>query len=261
MSDDTEVKQLLNAVSLLIEHDTALIAQREEQDKATAELINDLTAQLKDYQQRENEIKNAIAMGTANETSTAVAAVLNRYHSRLTDGVAGHVEKANTALVKTVNVATTNINDLTKLSAAMTKTFDANFKSLSFFSTEFEKQNRNLAKHATDTLTGVRQKAQEGAEQYTEELSSKFADALSWKIAGILGAICLFILLTTLFLGWLLIPSKAEIAERRADYQSLQKARIAHNVVEVNGQDGYYARIKPKSCFTGTDKHQYCKFR
>lgn len=84
---------------------------------------------------------------------------------------------------------------------------------------------------------------------------------MSWKIAGILGAICLFILLMTLFLGWLLIPSKAEIAERRADYQSLQKARIAHNVVEVNGQDGYYARIKPKSCFTGTDKHQYCKFR
>lgn len=259
MSDDTEVKQLLNAVSLLIEHDTALIAQREEQDKATAALVNDLTAQLKDYQQRENEIKNAIAMGTANETSTAVAAVLNRYHSRLTEGVAGHVEKANTALVKTVNVATTNINDLTELSGAMTKTFDANFKSLSFFSTEFEQQNKRLAKHATDTLTTVREKAQKGAEQYTQELSSKFAEALSWKIAGILGAICLFILLTTLFLGWLLIPSKAEIAERQSEYNKLAAAKVAHNV--VRGQDGYYARIKPKSCFIGSDKYQYCKFR
>ncbi|WP_313475010.1 hypothetical protein [Psychrobacter sp.] len=259
MSDETEVKQLLNAVSMLIEHDTALIAQREEQDKETAKLVNDLTAQLKDYQQRENEIKNAIAMGTANETSTAVAAVLNRYHERLTEGVGGHVERANTALVKTVNVATTNINDLTELSGAMTKTFDANFKSLSFFSTEFEQQNKRLAKHATDTLTTVREKAQKGAEQYTQELSSKFAEALSWKIAGILGAICLFILLTTLFLGWLLIPSKAEIAERQSEYNKLAAAKVAHNV--VRGQDGYYARIKPKSCFIGSDKYQYCKFR
>ena len=259
MSDETEVKQLLNAVSMLIEHDTALIAQREEQDKATAKLVNDLTAQLKDYQQRENEIKNAIAMGTANETSTAVAAVLNRYHERLTEGVAGHVEKANTALVKTVNAATTNINDLTKLSAAMTKTFDANFKSLSFFSTEFENQNSRLATHAKNTLASVRKEAEEGAEQYTEELSDKFAKALSWKISGILGAICLGILLMTLFLGWLLIPSKAEIAERQSEYNKLAAAKVAHNV--VRGQDGYYARIKPKSCFIGSDKYQYCKFR
>ena len=261
MSDDTEVKQLLSAVSMLIEHDTALIAQREEQDKGTAELVNTLTAQLKDYQQRENEIKNAIATGAANETSKAVSAVLYHYHNQLTEGVGGHVEKANKHLVHTVNLATTNINDLTILSGKMKKTFDANFKSLSFFSTEFEQQNRNLANHATDTLTSVREQAQESAEQYTKELSTKFADALSWKAASILGAICFFILLMTLFLGWLLIPSKAEIAERQAQYNRLAAAKVAHNIVNNPADNEFYARIKAKSCFIAVDKETYCKFR
>jgi hypothetical protein len=57
----------------------------------------------------------------------------------------------------------------------------------------------------------------------------------------------------------LLVPSKTEIAQRKADYQRLEKAVVVDNV--VRGQDGYYARVKPKSCFIGTDRYQYCKFR
>lgn len=259
MSDDTEVKQLLNAVSLLIEHDTALIAQREEQDKATAALVNDLTAQLKDYQQRENAIKNAIAMGTANETSTAVAAVLNRYHSRLTEGVGGHVEKANYHLVQTVNLATDNINELTKLSGNMKRTFDANFKSLNFFATEFQEQNRQLANDAKNTLTNVRKEAKEGAKQYTKALSDEFARSLSWKASALIGGICACIFALTLFSVWLIVPSKAEIADRQAEYNRLAAAKVAHNVIK--GKDGYYAKVKKQSCFLGSDNEQYCKFR
>ncbi len=39
------------------------------------------------------------------------------------------------------------------------------------------------------------------------------------------------------------------MAERKDDYQSLEKALVIDNVVK--GDDGYYARIKSKSCFTG----------
>ena len=267
MSEIPNLEDLLTAIATLTEHNTALLTQREEQDKATkdrdaatAKLVNDLTAQLKDYQERENVIKSAIAIGAAKEVSKEVSAVLNHYHNQLKQGVAGHIERANTQLVKTVNAATKNTNELTVLSSDMKKTFDANFKSLSFFSTEFEEQNRQLANDAKNTLISVRKEAREGAEQYTKELSDKFAKSLSWKASGLVGGICACILAITLFSVWLLVPSKADITERQTKYDSLAAAKIAHNV--VNGPDGeFYARITPNTCFTGTDKYQYCKFR
>jgi len=266
MSETPNLEDLLAAISTLTEHNTALLEKIEttdqatkDRDTATAKLVNDLTAQLKDYQARENVIKSAIAIGAAKEVSKEVSAVLNHYHNQLTQGVGGHVEKANHHLVKTVNLATTSINDLSLLSSEMKKTFDANFKSLSFFSTEFEEQNRKLANEAKSTLINVRREAREGAERYTKELSDEFAKLLSWKAAGLVGGICACIFALALFSVWLIVPSKAEMTKRKADYQILEKAVVVDNV--VRGQDGYYARIKPKSCFIGTDKYQYCKFR
>ena len=266
MSETPNLEDLLTAIATLTEHNTALLERIEEKDQATkdrdaanAKLVNDLIAQLKDYQERENVIKSAIAIGAAKEVSKEVSAVLNHYHNQLTQGVGGHVEKANHHLVQTVNLATTSINDLSILSSDMKKTFDANFKSLSFFSTEFEEQNRQLANDAKNTLISVRKEAREGAERYTRELSDEFARSLSWKASALVGGVCACIFALALLSVWLLVPSKTEIAQRKADYQSLEKAVVVDNV--VRGQDGYYARIKPKSCFIGTDKYQYCKFR
>ncbi len=266
MSETPNLEDLLTAIATLTEHNTALLEKIEatdqatkDRDEATAKLVNNLTAQLNDYQERENVIKSAIAIGAAKEVSKEVSAVLNHYHNQLTQGVGGHVEKANHHLVQTVNLATTSINDLSILSSDMKKTFDANFKSLSFFSTEFEEQNRQLANDAKNTLISVRKEAREGAERYTKELSDEFARSLSWKAAGLVGGVCACIFALALFSVWLIVPSKAEMAKRKADYQSLEKAVVVDNVVK--GQDGYYARIKPKSCFIGTDKYQYCKFR
>ena len=266
MSETPNLEDLLTAIATLTEHNTALLEKIEatdqatkDRDAATAKLVNNLTAQLKDYQERENVIKSAIAIGAAKEVSKEVSAVLNHYHNQLTQGVGGHVEKANHHLVQTVNLATTSINDLSILSSDMKKTFDANFKSLSFFSTEFEEQNRQLANDAKNTLISVRKEAKEGAERYTKELSDEFARSLSWKASALVGGVCACIFALALFSVWLIVPSKAEMAKRKADYQSLEKAVVVDNVVK--GQDGYYARIKPKSCFIGTDKYQYCKFR
>lgn len=66
--------------------------------------------------------------------------------------------------------------------------------------------------------------------------------------------------------AWLFIPSKSEIAERRADYQYLEKAGVAHNIVKVSGQDSHYARIDPKDCFEDEKSSFYsqsklCKFK
>ena len=266
MSDTPNLEDLLTAIATLTEHNTALLEKIEatdqatkDRDVATAKLVNNLTAQLKNYQERENVIKSAIAIGAAKEVSKEVSAVLNHYHNQLTQGVGGHVEKANHHLVQTVNLATTSINDLSILSSDMKKTFDANFKSLSFFSTEFEEQNRQLANDAKNTLISVRKEAREGAERYTKELSDEFARSLSWKASALVGGVCACIFALALLSVWLIVPSKAEMAKRKTDYQSLEKAVVVDNVVK--GQDGYYARIKPKSCFIGTDKYQYCKFR
>ncbi len=266
MSETPNLEDLLTAIATLTEHNTALLEKIEatdqatkDRDAATAKLVNNLTAQLKDYQERENVIKSAIAIGAAKEVSKEVSAVLNHYHNQLTQGVGDHVEKANHHLVQTVNLATTSINDLSLLSSDMKKTFDANFKSLSFFSTEFEEQNRQLANDAKNTLISVRKEAREGAERYTKELSDEFARSLSWKASALVGGVCACIFALALLSVWLIVPSKAEMAKRKTDYQSLEKAVVVDNVVK--GQDGYYAKIKKQSCFLGSDNEQYCKFR
>ena len=266
MSEIPNLEDLLTAIATLTEHNIALLEKIEatdqatkDRDAATAKLVSNLTAQLKDYQEREHVIRSAIAIGAAKEVSKEVSVVLNHYHNQLTQGVGGHVEKANHHLVQTVNLATTNINDLSLLSSDMKKMFDANFKSLSFFSTEFEDQNRKLANDAENTLTSVREEAKKGAKQYTKALSDEFARSLSWKASALVGAICACIFALTLFSVWLIVPSKAEITDRQTEYNRLAAAKVAHNVIK--GEDGYYAKVKKQSCFLGSDKEQYCKFR
>jgi hypothetical protein len=66
--------------------------------------------------------------------------------------------------------------------------------------------------------------------------------------------------------AWLFIPSKSEIAKRQDDYQYLEKAGVAHNIVKISGQDGHYARIDPKDCFEDEKSSFYsqsklCKFK
>jgi len=262
MSDMRYLEDVLNAVSMLIEHDSTLIEQREQQDKATSALVNDLTAQLRDYQQREQQIKKAIATSTATETRKAVGDVLNYYHNQLTEGVAGDVQRANEQLKRTASVATIEVENLSRISYEMRDTFDKRLADLNMFADTLSDQNKRLANDAKNTLINVRENAKEGAEQYTTELSDKFSKALSWKIAGILGAICLSILAMTLLLAWLLIPSKAEIQERQAKYDSIASARVAHNVIR-NPTDGkYYAIVQKNSCFISpSNNEQYCKFR
>ena len=84
MSETPNLEDLLAAIATLTEHNTALLERIEEKDQATkdrdaanAKLVNDLIAQLKDYQERENVIKSAIAIGAAKEVSKEVSAVLN----------------------------------------------------------------------------------------------------------------------------------------------------------------------------------------
>lgn len=269
MSEIPKIEDLLAAIATLTEHNTALLTQREEhyqamaaRDTATAKLVNDLTAQLKDYQERENRIKLAIAASAGKEVRKEVAVVLNYYYDQLTQGVGGHVQQANTQLEKTVGIANTQITELSKLSTDMKETFDANFSSLKLFSKTFEEQNKSLANDANIALTSVRTQAKKGAEQYTKELSDKFAKALSWKITSILAAICLSILLMTLLLAWLLIPSKAEIQERQEKYNSIASARVAHNVIKNSTDGKYYAIVQKNSCFISSENNeQYCKFR
>ena len=266
MSEIPNLEDLLTAIATLTEHNTALLTQREEQyqamaarDTATAKLVNELTAQLKDYQERENKIKSAIVAGTAKEVRLEVADLLNYYSNRLTQGVGGHVEQANIQLESTIGIAKTQITQLSELSTEMKGTFDTNFSRLKLFSENFEEQNKSLANDANIVLKSVRTQAKKGAEQYTKELSEEFAKSLSWKAAALVGGICACIFALTLFSVWLIVPSKAEIADRQTEYNRLAAAKVAHNVIK--GKDGYYAKVKKQSCFLGSDNEQYCKFR
>ena len=266
MSEIPNLEDLLTAIATLTEHNTELLTQREEQyqamaarDTATAKLVNELTAQLKDYQERENRIRSAIATSTGKEVRKEVADVLNYYYDQLMQGVGGHVQQANIQLEKTVGIANTKITQLSKLSTDMKETFDDNFGNLKLFSESFEEQNKSLANDANIALSSVRTQAKKGAEQYTKQLSDEFAKSLSWKAAALVGGICACIFALTLFSVWLIVPSKAEIADRQAEYNRLAAAKVAHNVIK--GKDGYYAKVKKQSCFLGSDKEQYCKFR
>ncbi len=123
----------------------------------------------------------------------------------------------------------------------------------------YDTQSRKLKENVNNAMAKVLSDTTDKLDEVGSDLSYKLAKQLSWKVTTMLGAVCISIMLLTFGSAWLFIPSKADIAERRANYAVLEKYQVADNVGK--GTDGYYADVITSTCFKGREGKTWCKFR
>lgn len=259
---NTQLEDLLTALATLTEHNEALLKQREQLDTAstaraneTADLISQLTAQLKEYQDKEKILTDETVTALKTAVSNAFKQNQADYHKAINNGFTTHIEQATLELQQVTSRISEQLRQLEEDAKKTQREFESRNTSILAYEDSYKTQSDKLKQNVANTLQTVSNSTQ----THLEALSDEYVSQLTWKTGLMLGAICLFLILLTFFIAWLFIPSKAEIAERRADYALLERYSLADNVVK--GNDGYYADVQKSSCFTGKDGHFYCKYR
>ena len=257
-----QLEDLLSALATLTDHNEALLKQREQLDTAstaraneTADLIKQLTAQLKEYQNKDKHLTDKTLEGIQSAISTVFQQNKKDYHEAINKGFTAHIEQAASELTKVTNSISQQLIQLEKDAKQTQREFEARNTTILAYEDSYKTQSEKLKQNVSNTLQAVSNSTQ----THLEALSDEYIKQLTWKTSFMLGGVCLIILLLTLFIAWLFIPSKAEIADRRANYVMLERYDIADNVVK--GKDGYYADVKKSTCFTAKDGNFYCKFR
>ena len=196
-----------------------------------------LTSLLKTYQNKETLLQSDFVAAINNEIVRVFKTNEDSYHKRIDEGFTKHITDAGDSFLE----KTKQLNkDLDKLQTSV----------------------NSVSSNLDDTKEKISKQNVEASKQMLDNVKREFSRHLIITLSTLV--IVVFVLSAGLM--WMFIPSKAEIAERRSDYQSLQKAGVAHNVVKVSGQDGHYARIDPKDCFEDEkssfySKSKLCKFK
>ena len=196
-----------------------------------------LTSLLKTYQNKETLLQSDFVAAINNEIVRVFKTNEDSYHKRIDEGFTKHITDAGDSFLE----KTKQLNkDLDKLQTSV----------------------NSVSSNLDDTKEKISKQNVEASKQMLDNVKREFSRHLIITLSTLV--IVVFVLSAGLM--WMFIPSKAEIAERRSDYQSLQKAGVAHNVVKVSGQDGHYARIDPKDCFEDKksafyNKSMLCKFK
>ncbi len=222
-------KQLIDSSNLNHAH------SKQAQD--IADWARQLTSLLKTYQNKEVLLQSDFVSAINKEIERVFEANEESYHKRIDEGFTKHITDAGDEFSK----KTKQLNkDLGKIQTSVT----------------------SVASNLDDTKVKIAELNIDASKQMLDNVKREFGRQL------ILTLVVVVVVVLALASGaaWLFIPSKSEIAERRADYQYLEKAGVAHNIVKVSGQDGHYARIDPKDCFEDEkssfySKSKLCKFK
>ena len=222
-------KQLIDSSNLNHAH------SKQAQD--IADWARQLTSLLKTYQNKEVLLQSDFVSAINKEIERVFEANEESYHKRIDEGFTKHITDAGDEFSK----KTKQLNkDLGKIQTSVT----------------------SVASNLDDTKDKIAELNIDASKQMLDNVKREFGRQL------ILTLVVMVVVVLALASGaaWLFIPSKSEIAERRADYQYLEKAGVAHNIVKVSGQDGHYARIDPKDCFEDEKSSFYsqsklCKFK
>lgn len=262
MSENTQLEDLLTALATLTEHNQALLEQREKLDVAstaraneTADLINRLTAQLKEYQDKDKYLTDQTITAIQNAVNKVFRENQEDYHRAINNGFTTHIEQLTDELLQVSSNIKEQLQQLKEDARKTQQEFEFRNKNILAFEDSYREQTKKLKDNVATTMQGVSNSTQ----KHLEALSSEYVSQMTWKTGLVLGGVCLFLILLTFFMAWLFIPSKADIAQRRADYVMLERYSLADNVVK--GNDGYYADVVKSSCFTAKDGHFYCKYR
>lgn len=222
-------KQLIDSSNLNHAH------HKQAQD--IADWAKELTSLLKTYQNKETLLQSDFVAAINEEIASVFQANEENYHKRIDEGFTKHITDAGEEFLKKTKLLN---KDLGKIQTSVT----------------------SVASNLDDTKEKIAKLNVEASEQMLDNVKREFSRHLIITLSSLV--IIVFIL--SFGAMWMFIPSKAEIAERRSDYQGLQKAGVAHNVVKVSGQGGYYARIDPKDCIKDDSSSFYsksmlCKFK
>lgn len=194
-----------------------------------------LTSLLKTYQNKESLLQSDFVAAINKEIVSVFQANEENYHKRIDEGFTKHITEASSEFLK----KTEKLNeDLEKLQTSVT----------------------NVSSNLDDTKEKISKQNVETSKQMLDDVKQEFNRRLTTTSASLV-----FVIFVLSFGAmWMFIPSKSEISERQDSYNSLAKARVAHNVIKKS--DGYYARVEPKGCITDESSSFYsksilCKFK
>ena len=261
-----EIEELVLTLHALIEQQQELLADIQAQGKTNDEhvqqisvMIKQLTGLLKTYQDKEQLIIDNTNQALKNNINAAFQQNQKSYHALIDQGFTTHIDTA-TKRLSTVAVKIEKQFDDLETAAHNSKTeFESRQGFFKMYEDTYDTQSRKMKESVDSTTTAVIKSTKDRLDDVANDFSYNLVMRLSWKVTAMLGAVCLCIMLLTFGLAWLFIPSKADIAERRANYTALEKYQVADNVAK--GTDGYYADIVSSTCFKGRNDKTWCKFR
>ena len=220
-------KQLIDSSNLSHAH------YKQAQD--ISEWAKQLTSLLKTYQNKEILLQSDFVAAIHKETERVFMANEDNYHKRIDEGFTKHITDASDVFLK----RTTQLNkDLEKIQTSVT----------------------SVASNLDGTKDEIAELNIDASKKMLDKVKQEFGRHLIITLSTLV--VVAFIL--SLGAMWLFIPSKAEINKRQDSYDSLAKARVAHQVIEK--PNGYYARVDPKDCIEDEKSSFYsksvlCKFK
>ena len=220
-------KQLIDSSNLNHAH------HKQAQD--IADWAKELTALLKTYQNKETLLQSDFVAAINEEMAIVFQTNEENYHKRIDEGFTKHITDASEEFLKKTKLLN---KDLGKIQTSVT----------------------SVASNLDDTKEKIAKLNVEASEQMLDNVKREFSRHLIITLSSLV--IIVFVLSAGAM--WMFIPSKAEISKRQDSYNSLAKARVAHNVIEK--PNGYYARVDPNNCIPDEKSSFYsksvlCKFK
>ena len=248
-----EIEELVLTLHALIEQQQELLADSQDQGKTNNEhvqqisaMIKQLTGLLKTYQDKEQLIIDNTCQALKNNINAAFQQNQKSYHALIDQGFTTHIDTA-TKRLSTVAVKIEKQFDDLETAAHNSKTeFESRQGFFKMYEDTYETQSRKLQESVDSTTTDVINSTKDRLDDVANDFSYNLVKHLSWKVTAMLGGVCLSIMLLTFGSAWLFVPSKAEIIQRKAEYDALDEAQLFNKVIQADG--GYYAEVDTTKC-------------
>ena len=193
-----QLEDLLTALATLTDHNEALLRQREQLDiasteraNAIADLVNQLNAQFKEYQDKDKHLTDKTLEGIQRAISTVFQQNKKDYHEAINKGFTAHIEQAASELTKVTNSISQQLIQLEKDAKQTQREFEARNTSILAYEDSYKTQSDKLKQNVSNTLQAVSNSTQ----THLEALSDEYIKQLTWKTGFMLGG-CLLVHLT-----------------------------------------------------------------
>ena len=266
-----QIEELVLTLHALTEQQQELLADSQAQGKTNDEyvqqisaMIKQLTGLLKTYQDKEQLITDNTNEALKNNINLIFEKNHERYHGLIDKGFTTHIDTATKQLSTVATKVEKQFEDLETAAHNSKTEFESRQEFFKLYEDTYDKQGRKLQESVDSTTTAVINATKDRLDDVANDFSYNLVKHLSWKITAMLGAVCLSIMLLTFGSAWLFVPSKADIDQRRSEYNALDEAQLFNKVIQAD--DGYYAEVDTANCrddfkpkFFGSST--WCKFK